>query len=130
MTRGEDVGSAADEAVRLLAVAESWARRHASTFVDDEHLATGSPECTVCPVCQAVGALRRVRPETVAHLLDAGAALSAALRSAVAAEAGSATPPPASRVQRIDIDGDVAGDPGVDGSSGGTGSGAAGAGER
>ena len=98
------MGSAAEEAVKLLAAAEAWARRHAGTFVDDAHLATGSAECTVCPVCQAVGALRRVRPETVAHLLDAGAALTAALRSAVVSEGDAPTPPPTSRVQRIDVD--------------------------
>lgn len=99
----DSVGSAAEEAVKLLAAAEQWARTHAGGLLDDEHLATGSPECQVCPVCQAVGALRHVRPETVAHLFEAGAALAAALRSAVAPE-GEPDPPPGSTVQRINLD--------------------------
>ena len=76
----ERVGSAAEEAVKLLGAAEQWARDRAAHLLDDEHLATGSPECTTCPLCQAVGTLRHVRPETVEHLLDAAASLVAALR--------------------------------------------------
>lgn len=97
------LGSAADEAVRLLAAAEAWARSRAGGLLDDEHVATGSPECTVCPVCQAVGALRHVHPEVVTHLLDAAASLTAALRSAVATAPAPAAPP-APHVQRIDLD--------------------------
>jgi hypothetical protein len=100
-----DHGSAADEAVKLLAAAEEWVRAHAGGLLDDEHLATGSPECSVCPVCQAVGALRQVRPETVSHLLDAGAALVAALRSVVGPTGGvPASGAGRSPVQRIDLD--------------------------
>lgn len=104
MSAQEPLGSAAEEALRLLSAAEHWARERAESFTDSEHLATGSPECTVCPVCQAVGALRHVRPETVVHLLDAGASLAAALRTVVR----SAAPhpgPTAPAVQRIDLDG-------------------------
>ncbi len=96
----DSVGSAAQEAGRLLAAAEQWARERA-TALDAEHLATGSAECTVCPVCQAVGALRHVRPEAVSHLLDAAASLVAALRAAVPTPAAAAPPV---RVQRIDLD--------------------------
>ncbi len=106
MTAQEPLGSAAEEALRLLSAAEHWARERAGSFTDDEHLATGSPECTVCPVCQAVGALRHVRPETVVHLLDAGASLAAALRTVVLSSSPPAGPP-ASAVQRIDLDGTV-----------------------
>ena len=97
----ERVGSAAEEAVKLLAAAEQWARSRAAHLVDDEHLATGSPECTACPVCQAVGTLRHVRPETVEHLLDAAASLVAALQAAVAPPAGA--PRPGGRVEHIDV---------------------------
>ena len=99
------VGSAADEAVRLLAAAQAWAVGHLDRL-DDEHLATGSPACTVCPLCQAVTAVRAVRPETLAHLSDAVGSLAAALRSAVAAPPG---PPEQARypgVHRIDLDDD------------------------
>jgi hypothetical protein len=97
------LGSAAEEAVKLLAAAEHWARSHAGGFLDEEHLATGSPECQVCPVCQGIGALRHVRPETVAHLMEAGAALAAALRSAVQPAEGAA-PTAGKSVQRINLD--------------------------
>jgi hypothetical protein len=102
VNRRADVGSAAEEAVKLLGALEDWARTKAAPLLDEEHLATGSPECTVCPVCQAVGALRHVRPEAVEHLLDATASLVAALRAA-AAPPHPAEPPTGARVEHIDV---------------------------
>ena len=102
---GTGLGSAVEEAAKLFAAAEEWVRGHAggvSGLLDHDHLATGSAECQACPLCQAVGALRHVRPETVSHLLEAGSALVAALRSVVA-PAGS-PPAGAGHVQRIDLD--------------------------
>ena len=96
-----EVGSAAEEAARLFAALEEWARTRAGSFIDDEHLATGSAECKVCPVCQAIGALRHVRPEAVEHLLDATASLVAALRATAPAPAEEAARAP--RVERIDV---------------------------
>jgi hypothetical protein len=93
----ESIGTPADEAAKLFAAAQEWAR----TRFDAEHLATGSSECQVCPVCQAVAALRQVNPQTVEHLLDAAASFVAALRSTVT---GQPSPPEGgSRVQHIDI---------------------------
>ncbi len=92
----DPLGSAADEAVKLLAAAQEWAR----TRFDSEHLATGSSECQVCPLCQAVAALRHVTPETVDHLLDAASSFVAALRTTVTSHPA---PPAGSRVQHIDI---------------------------
>lgn len=103
----ERVGSAAEEAVKLLGAAEDWVRRRAGA-VDAEHLATGSAECTVCPVCQGVAALRAVRPEALAHLLDAAASLAAAVRASVPEPAPA--PAPSATVQRIRLDDDVPGD--------------------
>ena len=103
MTDPRAVGSAAEEAARLFAAAEQWARTRGSALLDAEHLATGSPECTACPVCQTVGLLRQVRPEAVAHLLDAAGSLVAALRAAVPAPDAPVGPP---TVQRIDLDED------------------------
>ena len=97
-----EVGSAAEEAARLFTALEEWARSRAGSFVDDEHLATGSAECRVCPVCQAIGALRHVRPEAVEHLLDATASLVAALRTAAAQPTEEPTPR-GPRVERIDV---------------------------
>ena len=95
------VGSAAEEAARLFAAAEEWMRTRAGVHLDG--LATGSAECTVCPVCQGISALRQVRPETVEHLLDAAASFVAALRTTVS---GAGADDPAARrpdVQHIDI---------------------------
>ncbi len=78
-----NVGSAAEEAAKLFAAMEDWTRRKAGHLLDDDHVATGSAECQVCPVCQGIGALRHVRPETVEHLLDATASFVAALKAAL-----------------------------------------------
>jgi hypothetical protein len=97
------VGSAAEEAARLFAAAEEWLRGR--TGVPLDHLSTGAPECSVCPVCQAVSVVRQVRPETVEHLLDATASFVAALRSAVSGHGAPDGPPSARRtdVQHIDV---------------------------
>jgi hypothetical protein len=97
-----DVGSAAEEAVKLFAAMEDWARKKAGHVLDEEHVATGSAECQMCPVCQGIGVLRHVRPEAVEHMLDAAASFVAALKTAVT------TPPdPAARtstrVQHIPV---------------------------
>lgn len=93
-------GSAAEEAARLLAAAEQWARTRGSALLDSPSLATGAPECAACPICSAVGALRQVRPEAVHHLLDAAGSLVAALRAAFPPP----EPPPSSSVERITLD--------------------------
>lgn len=97
------VGTAAEEAARLFAAVEDWARTRAGGCVGPEHLATGAPECTVCPICQGVALLRQVSPETVEHLLDAAASLVAALRSAVVPPASPDGPARAPHVERIDV---------------------------
>ena len=93
----EQVGSAAEEAAKLLGAVQDWAAKR----FDREHLANGSSECQVCPVCQAVAAIRHVQPETVQHLLDAAASFVAALRTTVVAPPD--PPDPASPVQHIDV---------------------------
>lgn len=97
----EPVGSAAEEAARLFSAAEDWVRHRAAGLKDGEHLATGATECLVCPLCQAVSALRQVKPETVEHLLDAAASFVAALRTTVVPEPGAAARRPG--VQHIDV---------------------------
>ena len=98
----EPVGSLAEEAARLLGAAQAWA----GGMTSGSPTAGGSAECSVCPVCQLVRALRGVKPETVEHLLAATTSLASALRSMVDSAAGHdhggtrrATP-----VQHIDID--------------------------
>ena len=98
------VGSAAEEAARLFAAAEDWMRARTGGHLDG--FATGSAECTVCPVCQGIAAVRQVRPETIEHLLDSAASLVAALKTTLT---GTAAPDPSSRrpdVQHIDVHGE------------------------
>lgn len=97
-------GSASDEAVRLLAAAERWARTRGAALLESEHLGTGASECAVCPLCQAVGALRQVQPEAVGHLLDAAGSLVAALRAAVPVPVPDPGHGGTPGVQRIDLD--------------------------
>jgi hypothetical protein len=92
------VGTAAEEAAKLLSAVQDWAR----TRFDGEHLATGGAECQVCPVCQGIALLRQVKPETAEHLLDAAASFVAALKSAVASPVPPSGGAP-SRVTPIDI---------------------------
>lgn len=102
MTSGTPpVGSAAEEAARLFAAAEEWVRHRTGGHLDG--VATGSPECTVCPLCQGISAVRQVRPETIEHLLDSAASFVAALKTTLT---GHVAPEPAARrpdVQHIDV---------------------------
>ena len=50
-----------------------------------DHLATGDPECTYCPICQGVRLLRGTSPEVRAHLVSAGTSLAQALTAVLAA---------------------------------------------
>ena len=100
---GQPVGSAAEEAARLFAAAEEWVRTRTGGHLDN--LATGAPECTVCPFCQGIAAVRQVRPETVEHLLDSAASFVAALRTTVSAHVSPDGPAESRRpdVQHIDV---------------------------
>ena len=93
----ERLGSAAEEAAKLLGAVQDWAGKR----FDSEHLANGSSECQVCPLCQAVAAIRHVQPETIEHLLDAAASFVAAFRTTVVVPPGPTDP--ASPVQHIDV---------------------------
>lgn len=94
-TRDPEVGTLAEETAKLLGALSGWAREHgaevghgatglADHLVDqvsaaahqvDEHLATGAPECTVCPICRTVHAVRQLSPEVRAHLSVAASSL-------------------------------------------------------
>ena len=88
----EAVGTLAEEAAKLLTAAQEWAR---SRF-DGDH----PSDCQLCPICQAIGALRQVKPETLEHLVSVAASFAAALRATVAPT----TPPDPGRVQHIAVD--------------------------
>jgi len=88
----EPVGTLAEEAAKLLAAAQEWA----TSRLDGEH----ASNCQLCPICQAIGALRQVTPETIEHLVAAAATFTSALRATV-------VPAPSTesaRVQHIDVD--------------------------
>jgi len=86
-----EVGSLGEEAAKLLGALSGWAREHAGEAGEqlsglaahaaasaqdlNDHLATGSAECTVCPLCRTVHAARQLGPEVTTHLSAAMASL-------------------------------------------------------
>ena len=105
------VGSVAEEAARLLDAVQGWAGSHGyaggpqpegsppddsppdDTADDAAHrcptcgaqVGAGlAVVCQLCPVCQGIGLLRSVRPETVDRLADLAGALAATLREVAA----------------------------------------------
>lgn len=91
----EPVGTLAEEAAKLLTAAQEWAT---SRLEGDD-----ASSCQLCPICQAIGALRQVKPETIEHLVAAAASLASSLRASVAQPPAPATTPEPGRVQRIDV---------------------------
>jgi hypothetical protein len=114
----EEVGSLADEAVRLFGALSDWARD--ATEEVTEHVDTGSPECTWCPVCRTVHAVRQAAPEVRGHLAVAASALLQAAAGVLAtvAQASGSPGQAGTGVEHIDldrdIDGDLDGDPDAD----------------
>jgi len=118
---GPEVGTVAEEAAKLFGALSDWARDqggglgegvaglagHAARAAHDvdEHLATGSAECTYCPICRTVHVLRQTTPEVRAQLSTAATALLQAAAGLLA------TTVPDDRgarggVERIDLDDD------------------------
>lgn len=71
----------------------------------DQHLATGAPECTYCPLCRTVHVVREAGPEVMTHMVSAAASLMQAA-SAVLAAAGASgqTSRRSPSVEKIDLD--------------------------
>lgn len=121
----DEVGSLGEEAAKLLGALAGWAREHgveagdglsglasqaaASAHDLNDHLATGAAECTVCPLCRTVSAVRQLSPEVTAHLSAAATSI------AQAAVALLATAPSASGtthdVEHVDLTDDWPEDP-------------------
>ena len=93
-------GSVGDEAAKLVEALSEWARGAAGGELP---LATGSEECTLCPVCQMIALARRARPETFTHLADATTAFLAAVRTVVETHEHTRSNG-RSGVERIDLD--------------------------
>jgi hypothetical protein len=97
-----DVGSLGEEAAKLFGALAGWAREHAGEAGEglsgvaaqaaaaahdlDAHLATGSAECTVCPACRTVHAVRQLSPEVKAHLTTAMTSLAQAAATIMATQ--------------------------------------------
>ena len=122
-----EVGPLGEEAAKLLGALSGWARDHAGEATEglsglashaaaavhgiDEHLATGAPECTVCPLCRTVHAVRQLSPEVTTHLASAVSSLA----QAAAALMATPTPRPSDGdgdgVERIPLDDEWPDDP-------------------
>ena len=122
----DDVGSVGDEAFKLFGALSGWAREHggdlghglsdlAGQAADavreaDGHVATGAPECTYCPVCRTVHAIREVSPEVRDHLATAAASLMQAAAGLLATTARGADGGSRTGMETIDLDGDGQGE--------------------
>lgn len=105
-------GSAAEEAARLVDALGQWlAARSASRpgvpiDLDDlnAHLATGSAECLLCPLCRLISLARQSSPELAQRLDEAMEAVAALVRAAVdGLERHRAGKPTGSGFETIDI---------------------------
>lgn len=124
-----EVGSLGLEAARLFGALSDWAREQradigqgadsiasqlSATLSDlDEHLATGSAECTVCPVCRTVHVMRGLSPEVKAHLASAASSAAQAAAALLATQVPSpGSPARATEVEHIEVaDGSPADEP-------------------
>ncbi|WP_028645738.1 hypothetical protein [Nocardioides sp. URHA0020] len=95
------VGSVAEEAVKLLGALSSWAQDAAPDL--DAHLATGSTECTYCPICRTVHLVRELRPEVREQLATAATTALQALSGLLVAATPDARRSPGG-VEHIDLD--------------------------
>jgi hypothetical protein len=116
----DGVGSVGEEAAKLLGALSEWAKDHGSDLGEaasglaghaarsaqgmNEHLATGAAECTYCPVCRTVHALRETRPEVRAQLTTAATALLQAASGLLATAVPDTRRDPSAGVERIDLD--------------------------
>ena len=126
MAEHEDptVGGVGEEAAKLFAALQDWARDSGSEYAGatasaaagaasafqqvNEHLATGGQDCRYCPVCQVISAVRSTSPEVRAHLRTAASSLLEAaagmLATAVPDDARSSRE---AGVEKIDLSDDV-----------------------
>jgi hypothetical protein len=114
----EPVGSLADEATKLLAALQDWAKESGSQYAAaasagaglhdlDAHLAGGGRDCTYCPVCRVISAVRGTTPEVREHLRSAAGSLVAAMAGMLAPPAPEpAEPHSGSPVEKIQLSDD------------------------
>lgn len=102
----EPVGSASDEAAKLLAAVRDWAGEWAKDHVG-ENLDTGAPECTYCPICRTVHVIREAGPEVGVQLASAAASLMQAAAAVLDAAAKPDRKPGEQGVEKIDLNEDI-----------------------
>jgi len=118
--QSRDVGSVSEEAAKLLGALSEWARDQgsdlgqglgglagqAASSVQDinDHIATGSAECTYCPICRGVHVIRETSPEVRAHLVTAASSFLQAASALLATQLPKDETGRASHVERIDLD--------------------------
>jgi hypothetical protein len=114
---GTDLGSAREEAERLVAVAFGAASSAARGLVraanplsgvadaaerllaggGPGHVATGSPECCVCPLCRGIAAVRDPDPRLALKLAGSAADLASTVVDALRVVGDAVSRPPAPR---------------------------------
>jgi hypothetical protein len=85
----DDVREEAERLVAAALAAASFALRSAGRgaslagmaqrFLGAEHIATGTPECCVCPVCRTIAAVRDPSPDFAARMASGASDLAAGL---------------------------------------------------
>jgi hypothetical protein len=117
------VGSVADEAAKLLQALQGWGEKNGAEYGEatasaaagaarrlhdvNEHLATGDRDCTYCPLCQLIGAVRGTSPEVKQHLASAATSLMQAVAGLLATPVpDQSTGRPGAPVEKIEVSDD------------------------
>lgn len=123
-----EFGSVGEEAVKLFGALSDWANGQGADASPDlshgladglsglagqaaaaarnvsEHVDTGAAECSYCPVCRTVHAVRQASPEVRDHLATAAASLMQAAAGVLAATARGGEAGRRGDLERIDLD--------------------------
>ena len=116
------VGSVGEEVAKLFAALQDWAKDSGHQYGEsvgsaasgtsdflknvNEHIATGGQECTYCPVCQAIAAVRAMSPEVKQHLSTAASSLLQAAAGLLATQVPGSGERSEASVERINLDDD------------------------
>ncbi len=85
----EPVGSVGEEAAKLLAALQGWARDHVADYsrsaseFGSSYISDGSAACRICPLCQLIAFVRGVNPESLDQLGQAAGSMLQALSGLV-----------------------------------------------
>ena len=121
--RHPPVGNVAEEAAKLLQAVAGWAEQSGGDYGEatasaaagaarrlkdvNEHIATGGQDCTYCPLCQAIAAVRATSPEVKQHLASAATSLMHAVAGVMATRVpDQPTVRPGASVEKIELSDD------------------------